>query len=379
MSSYHNSFTYKGLNSFDNQGLIITSFEPDNGFVDTFLSMDPVYEDSYDGTKKFDYGARYNTSANIKITVIKSDGSDLTLYEFRYLSKWLTGDRNNSWLEMYDSNNEHVYDFLCKVTDLRQYKIDARTVGLEITFTSIAPWAYSVEQSYNCSFGQKVLIDDSGVLSIEDLSMTFNVDENGVLYMGDNLSFNIVDESGIIGIDNSVPIRVDNQTDDLYTYIKLDTRFENKKSDYLSIKNVTLDEETRILDMSENETITLSTEQFIVSNIPNKVFGDSFNFVWPRVAPGINDFLISGSGSGNVYFSFRYPMKVGDCTMDTGILGSGLIGREVSWDKITNKPTTIGGYGITDAYTIPEIDDMFEDIPAIDESELDAMLQELLG
>lgn len=40
--------------------------------------------------------------------------------------------------------------------------------------------------------------------------------------------------------------------------------------------------------------------------------------------------------------------------MDTGIF----IGDKVittSWDKIWNKPTTLSGYGITDAYTKHEI------------------------
>jgi len=52
MASYHTSFNYLGENSAK-LGYIIAAFEPDNGFKDTFLGMDQISEDYYDGTKKF--------------------------------------------------------------------------------------------------------------------------------------------------------------------------------------------------------------------------------------------------------------------------------------------------------------------------------------
>ena len=57
----------------------------------------------------------------------------------------------------------------------------------------------------------------------------------------------------------------------------------------------------------------------------NKVFGDNFNFVWPRLVPGINRFTIEGnvkgSEDGTMQFTYRYPMKIGDCAMDTDVRG----------------------------------------------------------
>ena len=111
MGSYHSSFAYNGKNSAQNYGLIITAFEPDNGFTDSFLSMDNISDDYFDGTKRFDYGSRFNTSAEIQITVIKRDGSDMTLNEFRSCAKWLTGARVDSWLDMY-VGGEIAYSFL---------------------------------------------------------------------------------------------------------------------------------------------------------------------------------------------------------------------------------------------------------------------------
>ena len=120
----------------------------------------------------------------------------------------------------------------------------------------------------------------------------------------------------VIFIDNTTVVKIDNQTDDLYTYINLDTKFINDNCEYISIKNLTLDEETKIIGMSVNENILLSSEQFITSDIPNKIFGDNFNFVWPRIAPGVNELAITGGGSANVQFIFRYPMKGADGVID---------------------------------------------------------------
>ena len=119
--------------------------------------------------------------------------------------------------------------------------------------------------------------------------------------------------------------------------------------------------------------------------------------------PGTNNFIIEGGGNGLVEFSYRYPMKVGDCAMDISTYGSDIICGSsddipsydtVRWQDITGTPTTIEGYGITDAYTKVEVDTLIEDIDidiggnaptvdgsavTIDENELNAMLENILG
>lgn len=401
MSSYHSSFSYKNKNSFTDMNLIISSFEPDDGFTDTFLSMDPVYEENYDGTRDFSYGARYNSKAKINITVIKKDRSDFSEKDFRECARWLTGARVDSWLDLY-RGTEIAYSFLGKVTDFQQRKLDARTVGLQIVFSSVTPWAFSAEQYYDCYFGQVLDVNKDGILYAGAYDTpTLSVDENGILYAGldKNSYFSFMDEEvydGIIFIDNTIIVPIDNQTDDLYTYINLDTKLINDNCDYLSIKNLTLNEETKIVGMSKKENILLSSEQFITSDIPNKIFGDNFNFIWPRLAPGLNELSISGSGAANVQFVYRYPMKVGDCVIDVNVSNSDVhcgdypnggnteFDGTIAWSNITGKPDTIQGYQIDDeVYTKEEVDNMIDDITVgnitIDENELDAMLEEAFG
>ena len=119
MASYHSSFTYLEKNSAE-QGYILAAFEPDNGFVDTFLGMDQVYEDYYDGTKRFLYCTRYNNKATIKVSIIKADGTDWTINDNRKALRWLTGARTASWLDLYQGD-KIKYSFIGTVGESEQY------------------------------------------------------------------------------------------------------------------------------------------------------------------------------------------------------------------------------------------------------------------
>ena len=414
MASYHSSFTYLGKNSAE-EGYIIAAFEPDNGFKDTFLGMDQVYEDYYDGTKKFLYGTRYNSTATINIALVKANGTDWTINDNRNVLKWLTGARTASWLDFYqgDHNKKHnfKYSFLGTVTSPQQYKLDGRVVGISFEFASITPWAYSDEQVFDRSIEQKLLIDDYGVLSANEMS----VSEDGVLCNsatpGPGANF-LMDDNGVIYV-TAEPIiyaNVFNETDDLYSYIYLDITFFNDSCKRIEIKNETLNESTVVDNLKHNDIINITNKQFIVAYTmnqitgelenQNRIFGDDFNFVWPRLAPGENSFIIEGSGNGSVKFSYRYPMKVGDCAMDIVTssgdniceeYGSGEYFNTVRWEDIVGIPTTIEGYGITNAYTDDEVynkvevDDKFNDVEidiedstVINKEELDKMLANIL-
>ena len=157
MSSYHSSFKYLDKKSDEDLGWIISHFDPDNGEMDSSLSQEQVYSDSYNGTKRILYGTKYNSVANVKITVIKQDGSDFTLQECRNAYKWLTGKPEASWMDLY-VGDEVKYRLLCTIQDVKPQKMDARTVGLNIYCESVSPWAYSAQivVSQNIS-GTKVI------------------------------------------------------------------------------------------------------------------------------------------------------------------------------------------------------------------------------
>lgn len=362
MSSYHTSFNYLDQNSAKDHHLLIAAFEPDNGPMDSFLNMEQVYTESSDGTKRNLYGLKYNTVAAVKITLVKPDGSDFSVAENRKILKWLTGNRQASWLDLYEGETL-AYSFWGSITTVQQQKLDARVVGIILTFESTTPWAYSAPQDYDCRFGEANLVFGQEVLedgtknnfiykgldsSVENAKL--GIDEDGVLYNDDddvNATFNI-DTDGVIYNGEDIRLEIDNQSDDLYSYINLDMTYENltgnETDGTLTIENETLGETTRISGIKQNEIITISKGQFITSEtFPNRIFGKNFNFVWPRLQPGINEFKINGSGRGVVKFTCRYPIKIGDCAVDI----NNLINTSICADYTPSDPSNPGSGGNT--------------------------------
>lgn len=335
MSSYHTNFTYKDLNSHTDKSLIVVAFDPDNGFTETFLSMEPIYTDSAFGTQRIDYGAKYNSVATFTITVIKEDCTEFTVAENRDILKWLTGSRKNSWLDLYVGDRID-YSFFGRVTNVQQRKLDSKVIGLKIEFTSIHPWAWSQPKSFDCNIGQgAVLVGSDGVIYREDVDEPYYIiDDDGVIYTGtEQLPVSLsIDNNGWSYSDEKIEFNEDNLSDDLYTYTNLDILYENlvgATSNARSLTNASswveirisnedgsFNETTRIDSISDKEIISLSANQFIISDIPNKIFGDTFNFVWPRLAPGKNNIVIEGAGKARVTFTYRHPMKVGDCAIN---------------------------------------------------------------
>lgn len=387
MSLYYPSFNYMGVNSLKDKNLIVVHFDnSDSGEMETFLSMESVYTESAYGTRRIDYGARYNSVAVIKITVMKITGKDFTVAEVRDFLRWTTGVRKTSYLDLVEQGLVK-FSFLGRVTNVLQHKLDARTIGFTIEFESTSPWAYSPKKVIGFPLNTNLSVDENGVLGNSDESIPFEVDENGVLYnaMTDDGKLWLLGD-GVVGT-NIVTFDIDNPTDDLYNHVYLDVEFINYTSDFISIKNVTLNEETIINNISKNETINLSAEQFITSDIPNKIFGSTFNFVWPRLVTGNNRFDICCSGEGFIYISYRYPVKIGDCAIDVDVSGNDWccgdntdspVSTIISWGDIVDTPTTIQGYGITDAYNMVEIDNKIINT-TVDETELHNMLSSILN
>lgn len=324
MSSYHSSFSYLGKNSKDDFGLIICHFSDnaDSGEADTFLSTDSVYSDSYDGTRQKFYGSKYNTVAAPQITVIKQDGTEFDIDDNRKILKWLTGSKQSTWMDFYIAD-QIKYRLLGRVKSVSQYKMDARVIGFILTFESVSPYGYS---------------------SLQTVTQSLTGNET---------------------------IAINCDTDDLYSYVYMNTTFENTTGDSLIITNNTIGESTEVTELVKNETITISDNMIIKSDKSAKTFGNTFNFVFPKLIAGNNEFVIKGIG--NIKFEYITPVKLGDIAIDLNMVTDPICDSDgniqvdtLSWERISDKPNTLGGYGITDAYTISsvynknEIDDKIE-------------------
>ena len=389
MSSYHTSFSYLNNNSLNDFGLIVTHFDVDQGETDSYLTQEQIYTDSYNGNKRILYGTRLSEVAIVKITVIKQDGQAFSVTECRNIYKWLTGNPQARWLDLY-AGESLQYSFLVTNQDVKPEKLDARTIGFNIYFESVSPYAYSPINTVSVPVSQSMSVNSNGVLSSTSKDVVLSVDSNGVLYnAASDDGVLITTDDGVIDPDGATRIEIHNYTDDLYNYVYLDTVITNFVGDSISIKNITTGEETTINNLSHNEVVTLTSDQFILSNKPNKTFGNTFNFVWPRMAPGFNEFVVESSGTAHIDLTYRYPIKIGDCAIDVVAYGGGTCCGDytgdvnydkVPWENITGTPTTIEGYGITNAYNTVEIDSKIESLDInINEQDLNDMLEETLN
>ena len=338
MSSYHSSFTYLGKNSKKDFSLIITHFadNADSGETDTFLSTTAIYSDSYDGTRQKFYGAKYDTVATPQITVMKQDGTDFGINDTRKTLSWLTGARQSSWMDFY-IGDEVKYRLLGRVKSVSQYKLNARIVGLIITFESVSPYGYSSEQIFSRTIAGKDIF--------------------------------------------TIPC----DSDDLYSYVYMNTVYTNTAGNTLSITNNETGDVTEVVGISENETITISDNMMITSDNGSKTFGNAFNFVFPKLKPGDNELVVEGTGS--IEFKYITPVKLGDIAVDINAVSDPICDDEgniqldkLDWSRISNTPSTLSGYGITNAYTKNEIDLKLQNIEIKDvytKSEVDDMFANL--
>ena len=338
MSSYHSSFSYLGKSSKKDFNWIVTHFSDnaDSGEVDTFLSTSAVYSDSYDGTRQAFYGAKYDTVATPQITVIKQDGTDFGIDDNRKALRWLTGSKQPTWMDFY-IGDEIKYRLLGRVKSVSQYKMDARIVGLVLTFESISPYGYS---------------------SLQTVSK--NIDGNSII---------------------TIPC----ESDDLHSYVYMNTIYENTSGNLLKITNSTTGDITEVSGLAQNEIITISDNMLITSDKPSKTFGNTFNFVFPRLVAGDNELIIDGVG--NITFQYIFPVKLGDIAIDLNAVSDPICDSNgeiqidmLDWSRVSNTPTTVKGYGITDAYTKIEIDTLLGNFTQADvytKSEIDEMFDEI--
>lgn len=274
MAIYHPKIRFRGQTNYDLE-LIVSTFDPDNGAVDSYLDMEPVYTDSYDGAIRTDYGAKYSSVATPSITFIEVDGSDISPYKVRNTLRWLTGSRKNAWMDVCDKDGDTVCSYLGRFTNVQLQKMDARVIGIIAQFTSVSPWAYSKEA-------------------------TVTIDVNG-----------------------ETEFAIDNQSDDFYSYVYPKVSFKNNIDNFnFSIINKTLNSETVFKYLEQNEVVTIDNSFVAYSNNDKRIFNDDFNFVFPMLSAGTNQFCAKGSGTLTI--KFRYPMKVTDGLLNDYDLKDGL-------------------------------------------------------
>lgn len=253
--------------------LIVSHFEPDDGQTELYLDLEPIFTDNFDGTQSNDHGAKYTQKAAPVVTFAEVDGSDIQPWKIRKVLRWLTGQRNVSWMDLLNQDGECVCSYLGRFISVKTQKLDSRVIGLVCQFQSTSPWAYSAVKEYSIN-------------------------------IGDSTSFSL-----------------ENETDDMYTYVYPNVTLDNTGATF-TLTNTTSDSETQFNNLSVGEFVTIDSNLFVYSD-KRKLFKNDFNYVFPGLVPGTNKFI--ANGSGQLTIKFRHPMKVGDGLLDDYDIRNGVV------------------------------------------------------
>ena len=413
MSVYHPSFNYLGVNSRE-RNLIVTHFESDAdvGDQETFLSMEPIYTESSDGTRRLDYGARYNSVAQFRITMAKPDGSDFSVSEVRHHLKWLTGSKKNSPLDLVEHFSEefvcdgetrtfnltntcsHIFDVYLDGHVLDSFVLGKAKLGELIL--SGASCAYnkstnSITLQYPPEKGSVIKVAYSQVKYTFICRVTnawqhkLDARTVGIIIECTSSSPFAFSAKQTISqsINGSAVISIDNDTDDIYGYTPVNVVFANTTGNSLTLMNRSTGLTTKFVGLSANEVITMSDNMMVTSDKPAKIFGNTFNFVFQQLVAGINN--IDVQGTGNVVLEYVMAYKIGNCSMDITTISDPIYDDDghiqldvLPFSRITDLPSTFQAYNIKNVYSKFEVDTLISGI-SIDEIELSKMLQEELN
>lgn len=275
MSIYHQLIRFKDKTNYDYE-LVVATFSPDSGENETYLNMEPVFTDSFDGSRRTDYGAKFKSVAKPKVTFVEVDGSHIYYNKVQRVLRWLTGSRDVSFMDVCNKDGDVMFSYMGRFTDVKLQKLDAKIIGIVATFTATTPWAYSGVKEINMSLSEK--------------DTTF---------------------------------AIDNETDDLYSYIYPNVTYKNASNGAeLVLTNTTIDNTTHFLNLQQDEVITMNDSFVAYSDNTYRVFSDDFNFKFPTLIPGTNEF--KANGNGELVMKFRYPMKVGDGLLNEYDLTNGV-------------------------------------------------------
>lgn len=277
MLSYAYYFKYRNQTNKDFD--LITSVSFDAGFdqIGTATAVEAVTSDKYDGSR-IDYGSRYTEQVELQITMVKKDYTDFTREDKREALRWLSANKEASWLQLYDDEGGEIIEFFGRFTSVEEKTADSRTIGMIAVFTSPFPYGFS---------------------PLREINQTF------------------------IG---SEIVRIMNDTDAIDEYVyPYFTITPNTTINQLSIKNKNTNTTIFVKNLKANETLTLDNEHKLAFTndefriMGEDLYGDVDGFItnYPifiEFEPGTNElFIDTGTTSCECKYSlsYRYPIKLG--------------------------------------------------------------------
>ena len=248
------------------------AFDSDNSEVNTFLTREAVFSESYDGRNRRISSFKYTENFAPKFTFLKKDFKDFTQDEIRVLLKYLTSKDTTGLLEAYDDDSNVIsWASIGNFSEIQLYKIaNKRVVGVTAVWDSISPFALSDLHTV------------TKTITATDNKITIHIDtdDNKPVY-----PCVIIQTNG-----NDVK------------FINKHTDFFNKSKSYNSLE---------VINNASSETVTVDgANQIIKTSLTRRIFGDDFNRVWLELYDGKNEITVDGSCT--VTLTWREVRKVGE-------------------------------------------------------------------
>ena len=302
------------------------AFDSDNSEVNTFLTREAVFSESYDGRNRRTSSFKYTENFAPKFTFLKKDFKDFTQDEIRVLLKYLTSKDTTGLLEAYDDDSNVIsWASIGNFSEIQLYKIsNKRVVGVTAVWDSISPFAfsdlYTVTKTISSAADNKITIDidtDDNKpvyprITIQQKGSVVNIPAGTVLtYLSDMI------ENTAYFNGTTYYWKTDDSTDPIYfhsstTNPNLSTtsvKFTNTHTDFFNQKTVL--DPTIVKNNNTTEIVILDGANKIVSsNSVRRIFGDDFNLQHLELYDGKNEITVDGNCE--VKLEWREIRKIGE-------------------------------------------------------------------
>ena len=316
-----NRCIYAGYSSQDFDLKTCLSFDGDSGETDTFINREAIASESYRGDFKRVHSYRYTDVLAPTISFIKKDFSDFTQEEVRRVLKWLSSKDTASFLTVYHDDSEVIsYEILGAFTEIQTYKLgNGRVVGIQATFESVAPWAfshlYTIAKDVSSPTTNTITLNletddlqsavypritiqqkDSNIITLNHaMGDTDNWVEGSVFKYGNN--FYWVDAKG----------EKHTSTTNTSGFQTTSVSIRNTHTDYNGKVSVF---DTLVKNNVVGENVVLDGANRVVSSSSVRIFGNDFSWNWTPLYEGKNE--LSFVGNCSVTIEYRTPIKCGE-------------------------------------------------------------------
>ena len=315
--------TYNGFSSLDMDCWTGLTFNGDDGEVETHLAREAQISESHNGSRNHIHGYKWSDPFTCQVTFTKQDYSDFTSEENRKMLKWLTGNSNASFIDIYMDDSEVIeWSSLGNWVNVSQYKLgNGRIVGYVAEWEAAHPWVFSPLYTIT-----------KDISNPNDNTITINLetDDSAPVYPRITIQQN---DSNIITINRRMG-ETDNwvegsvcYNEEFKEYYWYDAK-ENKRitdsennskinTTSVSIRNTHTDVNGNISVFNSlvknngiGEKITLDGANRVVSSSSTRIFGDNFDFNWIPLYEGKNE--LSFEGNCIVTVEYRSVIKCGE-------------------------------------------------------------------